>query len=271
MSASLASLEREVGVELVARQGRGIELTPAGATLVAYARSLLALLGEALERTRSESAVQQRPVRLGATTGSASHVLVPLLARLRDKEPPLEFTLEVANRARIWGLLADREIDLALSTRPPTTGAFVSLATRPNEFVLVARPGAVWAGRLSETTWLVREEGSSTRAAIDEVMARLDITAPTLVITSNQTIQQSAESGLGVALLPAETVVDATRRRALVHVPTEATPLVRPWHLVARADEPLSVQAHALVSGMASGEDGFSLTRDGTARLANEV
>jgi len=26
-------------------------------------------------------------VRLGATTGSASHVLVPLLARLREEEP----------------------------------------------------------------------------------------------------------------------------------------------------------------------------------------
>jgi DNA-binding transcriptional LysR family regulator len=104
VSASLAALEKEVGVDLVARQGRGIELTPAGTILVGYARDLLALLGEALERTRSETADRQQPVRLGATTGSASHVLVPLLARLREEEPELEFTLEVANRARIWRL-----------------------------------------------------------------------------------------------------------------------------------------------------------------------
>jgi len=55
VSASLAALEKEVGVDLVARQGRGIELTPAGTILVGYARDLLALLGEALERTRSET------------------------------------------------------------------------------------------------------------------------------------------------------------------------------------------------------------------------
>ena len=269
VSASLAALEKEVGVDLVARQGRGIELTPAGTILVGYARDLLALLGEALERTRSETADRQQPVRLGATTGSASHVLVPLLARLREEEPELEFTLEVANRARIWRLLAEREVDLALSTRPPMTGAFVSLATRPNEFVLVAKPGAVWAGRLSETTWLIREEGSSTRAAMDEVMARLDVTGPSLVITSNEAIQHSAESGLGVALLPADVVADATRRRTLVQGPTEATPLVRPWHLVARADEPLAGQTHALVASMAAG--GFGLTSDGAALLSTGV
>lgn len=271
VSASLAALEKEVGVDLVARQGRGIELTPAGTTLVGYARDLLSLLGEALERTRSETTDVQQPVRLGATTGSAAHVLVPLLARLREEEPGLEFTLEVANRARIWRQLAEREVDLALGTRPPMTGAFVSLATRPNEFVLVAKPGVVWAGLLSETTWLIREEGSSTRAAMDEVMARLDVTGPLLVITSNEAIQHSAESGLGVALLPADVVADAIRRRTLVQVPTAATPLVRPWHLVARAQEPLAPQAHTLVIAMAAGDDGFGLSRDGTALLATGV
>jgi DNA-binding transcriptional LysR family regulator len=269
VSASLGALEKEMGVALVARQGRGIELTPAGHTMVRYARSLLALLDEAFERTRSDAGAAPQPMRLGATTGSAAHVLVPLLARLREEKPSLEFTLEVANRARIWRQLADREIDIALSTRPPTTGAFVSLATRPNQFVLVAKPGLVWAGRLSDVTWLIREEGSSTRAAIDEVMTQLDITGPSLVISSNEAIQHSAESGLGVALLPAEAVTDATRRRSLVQVPTEATPLVRPWHLVARAGEPLPTPAQALVAGMAAGEEGFGLTQDGAAFLAD--
>jgi len=145
----------------------------------------------------------------------------------------------------------------------------VSLATRPNEFVLVAKPGAVWAGRLSETTWLIREEGSSTRAAMDEVMARLDVTGPSLVITSNEAIQHSAESGLGVALLPADVVADATQAPDAGQVPTEATPLVRPWHLVARADEPLAGQTHALVASMAAG--GFGLTSDGAALLSTGV
>jgi len=136
-------------------------LTPAGTILVGYARTP----GTAGRGTRAHSFGDRRSAAAGAT-GRHHGLGLPrpgaLLARLREEEPELEFTLEVANRARIWRLLAEREVDLALSTRPPMTGAFVSLATRPNEFVLVAKPGAVWAGRLSETTWLIREEGSST-------------------------------------------------------------------------------------------------------------
>ena len=276
VSATLAALERELDVELVAKRGRGIELTPAGETMAGYACSLLALLGEAVDATRAEAGNGADDdgagvVRLGATTGSASHVLVPLLARVRELRAEFDFVLEVANRARIWRQLAEREIDVALSTRPPATGAYLSLATRPNEFVLVASPGAFWSGRLSEATWLLREEGSSTRAAMDQVMAQLDLGAPSLVISSNDAIQQSAESGLGIALLPAEVVQDALRRRSLVVVPTPATPLVRPWHLVARTGELLAAPARRLVRDLVAVGSGFELTVDGERALAAPV
>ncbi len=271
VSATLAALERELNVELVAKRGRGIVLTPAGETMAGYARSLLALLGEAIDATRAEAGDGAALVRLGATTGSASSVLIPLLARVRELRADLDFVLEVANRARIWRQLAEREIDVALSTRPPATGAYLSLATRPNEFVLVARPGAFWSGRLSEATWLLREEGSSTRAAMEEVMAQLDLSAPSLVISSNDAIQQSAESGLGIALLPAEVVNDALRRRSLVVVTTPATPLVRPWHLVARAGELLAAPARRLIEDLVSIGSGFELTVDGERTVAAPV
>jgi len=271
VSATLAALERELDVELVAKRGRGIQLTAAGETMAGYARNLLALLGEAIDATRAEAGGRAAVVRLGATTGSASHVLIPLLARLRELRADLDFVLEVANRARIWRQLADREIDVALSTRPPATGGYLSLATRPNEFVLVTRPGSFWSGRLSEATWLLREEGSSTRAAMEEVMAQLDLSAPSLVISSNDAIQQSAESGLGIALLPAEVVNDALRRRSLVVVTTPATPLVRPWHLVARAGELLAAPARRLLQDLVAVGSGFELTVDGERALAAPV
>ena len=271
VSATLAALERELDVELVAKRGRGIELTPAGETMAGYAKRLVALLGEAVGATRTEADREEHAVRLGATTGSASHVLVPLLAGLRQRQGQFDFALEVANRARIWRLLADRQIDVALSTRPPSTGAYLTLATRPNEFILVARPGVFWSGRLSEATWLLREEGSSTRAAMEEVMAQLDVDAPSLVISSNDAIHRSAESGLGIALLPAEVVGAALRRRSLVVVPTPATPLVRPWHLVVRTGEVLAAPVRRLVEELAAIAGGFELTADGKAVLGGPV
>ena len=102
-------------------------------------------------------------------------------------------------------------------------------------------------------------------------MARLGVRASSFVISSNETIQHSAESGLGIALLPAEAVGDAIRRRTLVQVPTEATPLVRPWHLVVRAGEQLGAALLSFVAGLVTGPDGFGLTAEGAAALGTGV
>jgi DNA-binding transcriptional LysR family regulator len=243
VSATLAALQREVGVDLVCRAGRGIELTEAGRTFERYARLLLGTVDEAVSAARF-CVNTNSLVRLGASTAVADHMLMPRLAQLRDHRPTLQFTLEVGNRTRLWHMLADRSIDVAVCSRPPSTTSFRSLASRPNEYVLVARPGVVWAGKVGDATWLVREEGSGTRAAADEVITRLGISPSLMVISSNAAIQRSAEAGLGVALLPHEAVAEAMKHRHLGLVRTAATPLKRPWHVVVRAgdDPPPSVR-----------------------------
>ena len=267
VSASLASLQREVGVDLFTKAGRGIELTDAGRTFERYARVMLGLVDEAVAATRFAHQAVDAPVRLGATTASADHMLMPQLARVRERRPDLTFTLEVANRARVWQLLTDRVVDIAISTRPPLQGGFCSVATRPNEFVLVARPGLVWSGKVADATWLIREDGSSTRAATDEVTTLLGIIPATLPIASNATIQRSAEAVLGVALLPADAVRDAVANRLLTIVRTDATPLRKPWHVVIRDGETLTPSAQRFVEDLVDDGREFSWAPGGAAAV----
>ena len=48
VSAALAALQKEVGVALVAREGRGLRLTPAGTVFAGYARRILGLADKAV-------------------------------------------------------------------------------------------------------------------------------------------------------------------------------------------------------------------------------
>jgi len=265
VSATLAALERALGVELVVRVGRGIELTEAGRIMDRYARLMMGLVDEASAAVRFATDPMTASVRVAATTASANHMLMPMLARLRAHRTNLQFNIEVGNRARVWQLLADRSVDLAISTRPPASGSFESLATRPNEFVLVAKPGLVWKGKERDVTWLMREEGSSSRAAIDEVMAMMGITPPTLVIGSNAAIQSSAEAGLGVALLPLDAVEPLVKRRALTLVRSDAVPLRKPWYVVARGGEPLSAAARQFVDDLVNVGGEFTFTTIGAS------
>ena len=263
VSASLAALQRELGVELIARRGRGIELTPGGKALLRYASLVLGLVDESVQAVKAAAAQMSRPIRIGATSSLVTHVLAPIIAQLRVFEPDLAFSMEVGNRSQVWRLLANHEIDVAMSTQPPSIEPFVSVATMPNSFVLVARPGAVWAGRLGDVTWIVREEGATTRAASDEVIARLGIAPKLLVIGSDEAVRGSIEAGLGIGLLPMDVVADAVRHRQLVTVRTTATPLSQPWHLVVRAGEGLDGPVKQFISDVVHADARLSWTGAG--------
>ena len=114
VSASVAALQRDLGVELVTRQGRGIALTPAGNTLARYAAELLAVRDQALRELRGI-----RTLRLAAVTTAGEHIVPPLLMAFRQTRPGIEVTLEVGNRVRIYDRLARREADIAIGGRPP--------------------------------------------------------------------------------------------------------------------------------------------------------
>ncbi len=239
VSASLAALEREVGVRLITRAGRGIALTDAGEQFVGYARRIVGLVDEAIAAVGAGAGREDQAVRLGVVTAAAHHLVGELLSEINDLTPRIGVHLEVGNRVRIWQLLSARTVDLVVAGTPPASAEFVALARRSNELVLVCRPGAVWADRLAEATWLIREPGSGTRAAAEEVVARLGIEPARVVIGSNQAIKTAAEAGVGVALLPRDAVSDELAGRKLVRLEADGTPLERPWFVVARAGEDL--------------------------------
>jgi DNA-binding transcriptional LysR family regulator len=241
VSAALAGLQRELGVPLVERDGRGLRLTDAGREVEGMGRRIVALLEELRIRAQAAAAPEAGHLRLGVVTTAAEHLVPGLLAGFRERYPQAAIDLDVANRSRIWDRLAYGEIELALGGRPPLDRAFRSVATSPNELVIVAKPGSVkGAPALARATWLLREPGSGTRLATEEVIDSLDAAPPRLTIGSNGAIRECVRVGLGVSLLPLEAVARDLADGTLAVVATPFTPIVRPWHLVCSSDAELS-------------------------------
>jgi LysR family transcriptional regulator, low CO2-responsive transcriptional regulator len=101
VSAVVASLQRELGVALVARDGRGLRLTASGVVLAEYARRIQGILDEAAVAAVGAAGAQAR-VRLGAVTTAAEHILPAAIASFRARHPDAEVSLEVANREHVW-------------------------------------------------------------------------------------------------------------------------------------------------------------------------
>jgi DNA-binding transcriptional LysR family regulator len=249
VSAALAGLQREVGAPLVTRSGRGLVLTEAGEQLALYGRRVFALLAEGTSRARESAVTAHRRLRLAAVTTAAEYLAPDLLRRFREHEPEIEVELEVGNHSRVWDRLGHWEVDVVLAGRPPHGAPFVTVATRAHELVIIAPTQRSFdAETLAQTLWLVREAGSGTRAATEDLFALLGIDPPRLTIGSNGAIQACVRAGLGVSLASGDAVDGEVSAGTLLAVPTPLTPLARNWHLVTSTDRALPSSAARFIA-----------------------
>jgi LysR family transcriptional regulator, low CO2-responsive transcriptional regulator len=256
VSASLAALQKSLGVALLEPDGRGLRLTAAGQAYTGYVRRVLGLLDEAGRAAQAAADPERGELRIGAVTTAAEQILPGLLSGFRTRYPRLGIRLEAGNRDRVRGLLDRHQVDLVLGGRPGPGWDVQVLAVRPHQLVVVAAPGlaatAAPADRdllpwLARQAWLLREPGSGTRAATDALLTELDIAPLTLMVGSNGAIRESAAVGLGVTLISREAVAAELADRRLLALPVPGTPLHRDWYLVAHPG-PLPPAAGHLVA-----------------------
>ena len=261
VSSALSALQREVGVDLVVREGRGLRVTAAGEEFAGYVRRSLALLDEAKEAAAGRAGSERNRLRVAAVTTAGERLLPLALRSFRVQYPDAEIRIEVGNRARVWDLLVHREVDLVLGGRPPAGRELISLAIRPHRLIVAAaRRGdgdrAPWREvsrhELAKATWLVREMGSGTRSTTEEVFADLGLAPATLTLGSNSAIRESVQIGLGITLISADSVAAELEAETIEEWRYGPLPLHREWHLVAREGETLATGARRLLEHLAT-------------------
>lgn len=258
VSAAVAALERELGVVLLERDGRGVRLSDAGRTLADYAVRIEGLSQETAVAVSASADPEKGTLRLAAVTTAGEHVVPSLLSSFRREHPHVRVELEVANRRRVWEALDRSQVDLAVAGRPPEPGGFEVRATSPHQLVLVSaaasKPAPLDVRALAEQTWLVREPGSGTRLSADELLAELEISPLRLTLGSNGAIRECALVGLGVTLLPRASVERELAEGSLIEWEVEPLPLQRAWHLVVCSGRTLPATAQMFadhVTGLA--------------------
>jgi len=266
VSASIAALQKSLGVALVTPDGRGLRLTDAGASYARYARRILGLLDEAGRAAAAAADPERGELRIAAVTTAAEQIVPGILGGFRRRHPQTGVRLEAGNRDRVRSLLDRHQVDLVLTGRPEPAWDVAVHAVRAHELVVVAAPELSAAARtgegagaaagaesgwllpwLARQTWLLREPGSGTRASTDALLADLDISPLTLMVASNVAIRESAQVGLGVTLLSRDAVAAELAEGKLAEIPVPGTPLHRDWYLIARPG-PLPPAATRLVA-----------------------
>ena len=229
VSAAVSALQRELGVELVARQGRGIVLTDAGETLARYAAELLGVRDQALRELHGT-----RTLRLAAVTTAGEYVVPPILKAFQGERPDVGVSLEVGNRARVFERLLRREADLAIGGSPPAGSGITGTPFLHYRLVVVAAADHPVEDPEAET-WLLREQGSGTRAAVEGFLDAHGIRPrSTMTLGSNGAIKQAVAVGLGISLLSTHAAGAELANGTLRRVRVQGAPLRRSWYVLRR-------------------------------------
>ncbi len=210
VSKQIAELEGALGVKLLERLPRGCRLTAAGEILADYARRLQALEEEAAQALEELRGLKRGRLRLGASLTIGGYLLPRVLVEFHRLHPQIELQVHTANTRQIQAALLDGSIELGL-TEGPLDAAELELtvfgedelvAVAPAGHPLLAR-GGVTAREFCREPLIVREQGSGTRAVLEQSLARKKIAlAPFLTLSSPEAIKNAVVSGMGVAIVP---------------------------------------------------------------------
>lgn len=142
LSASIRSLERELGAPLFVRSTRRVELTEAGRALLVEARRTLASVAAARNAVAAVQGLLRGTLSVGAEQCLGVIDLPAMLARFRAVHPGVEIRLRQAGSSRLVEEVRAGHLDLAFVTvsgEAPGGITLTPLATEP--MMLVCHPG----------------------------------------------------------------------------------------------------------------------------------
>nr|WP_314256819.1 LysR family transcriptional regulator [uncultured Devosia sp.] len=211
-SRQIASIEAALGVRLVERTSRTVQLTPAGERFYGDCKEVLERFDTACTNARLVASGMLGELRLGFMMHAAKSAIPNLVRTFTERRPHVRLILEETLPYHIDSMIAEGELDAAVTFSGPRNQALRSIPLMRDRLRAIAR---IDHPLLSE---------SSVRPSMldgEPLIAAPSTTAPTLrqaieafcwseeVIPRfvfeprlQQTIIQLVSAGLGIALVP---------------------------------------------------------------------
>jgi DNA-binding transcriptional LysR family regulator len=211
LSASLLSLERELGTELFIRGRRGTELTDAGRALLEPARATLTETERARDAVAEVTGLLRGSVRIAVMSMPGVVDVADTIREFQSEHPGVDVHVVPAAAQEMVDLVADGQVDFAIGPRTPRLGPairFTPLISTP--LTLVCPADHPLAGARDVTPADVVGEpvvdlarGWWARALFDTWMQESRLRRQVrLEITEWLALQRMVQRGMGVAYGP---------------------------------------------------------------------
>jgi LysR family transcriptional regulator, hydrogen peroxide-inducible genes activator len=210
LSAQLKKLEEYLGVKLVERHPKNVQLTEVGKQVVARARRMLSEGDEILAVARNNTNPLAGKLKVALIPTIGPYLLPRVMQKLRKALPQLGLMLYEHQTENLLKRLRDGEVDLGILALPVDLDGVESRRLYREEFTValpsdnaLAQKPSIKAADLKGQTLLLLEDGHCLRDQALEVCSRVDVReAEDFRASSLETLRHMVVAGLGVTLMP---------------------------------------------------------------------
>lgn len=267
-------LERRLGVQLINRSTRPLQLTELGRTYFEGCKELV-------ERyLHLEGALRKAQAQLDAAVSVAAIYSVGLsdmgqyIERFRLEHPHARIHIDYLHPDRVYEKVLDGTADLGLVSFPRKLRELSVLPWREEEMVLACAPGhplarqkSVRPSQLAGEKYVHFDRGLGIRREVDRFLREHEVTVEVALEFDNiENIKKAIEISAGVALLPEPTLRREVQSGTLAAVPLAGARLVRPLGIILRRQHKLGSTALRFLDLLRQAHPGPAETRNGTPR-----
>jgi DNA-binding transcriptional LysR family regulator len=211
LSASISSLERELGAALFVRNTRSVELTDEGHALLTEARHTLAGVAAAKDAVAAVKGLLRGTLAVGTMQCLGAVNLPGILARFHAAHPGVQIELRQGGSTDLIERVRTGDLDLAFVCAPPDGVPGVALSPVAEEPLLLACSPthplrdreAVDLHELRDETFIDFHSGWVSRDVVDRAMAGASVERRVAFeVNDVHWLLELVGHGLGVAVVP---------------------------------------------------------------------
>jgi DNA-binding transcriptional LysR family regulator len=214
VSQYIRTLEQTMGTRLLERSNKYVRLNKAGEIVYHHAKEILGLYTKMQGLIDDLTMKAKGPLAIGSSYTFGEYVLPHIIARLKKQYPLIQPAITIHNTTEIAELVENHQLDIGIIEGQFNHSRIETRTIAEDIMVIVAPPGHP----LSESgeidiheaegeTWILREKGSGTREAADNLFQQFGIYPKHVMeFGSTQLIKESVEAGLGISLLSSWTI-----------------------------------------------------------------
>lgn len=252
ISTHIRNLEKELGVKLLDRKSRAVEMTSQGAKFYKYAVEMINAREQAIDALDDNTDRVEGILEIQTSSIPAVTFLPELLSGFRTEHSGIQYYVSSSDTQTVIDNITERRGEIGFVGEEPLGGSFNTLKVFTDKVVMIAPGSYDIADRISMSEavtypFIWRETGSATRKSFEDSAQALgydkEVFDVAALFDDMDSVIRAVETGLGVAIISRK-VADSLGARVRI-VDIEDFDEERSFYMITLRSSSLSPAAEA--------------------------